>query len=151
MYIFWHCWEYLNFFKGELYIWFISVWLKVQLLCLYCYFKKMKGGTEDKSFTNEIEENVYYRLFKWIKYCICNKKLYDNFFMLHYNPRLKNKIENNSICEGSFYQSEWVKINSSWIIFVFLLYVCCWKCIRIVLYGPKHVAFSKYLTLFIPF
>ena len=34
--------------------------------------------------------------------------------------RLKNKIENNSTSEVAFYQSEWVKINSSWVIIVFL-------------------------------
>ena len=28
---------------------------------------------------------------------------------------LKNKIENNSTWEGAFYQSEWAKINSSWV------------------------------------
>ena len=31
--------------------------------------------------------------------------------------RLKKKIENNSTSEGAYYQSEWVKINSSWVIF----------------------------------
>ena len=35
--------------------------------------------------------------------------------------RLKNKIENNSTWEGDFYQSEWVKINSNWVILVFSL------------------------------
>ena len=39
--------------------------------------------------------------------------------------RLKNKIENNSTWEGAFYQSEWAKINSSWVTLVFSLYVCC--------------------------
>ena len=39
--------------------------------------------------------------------------------------RLKIKIENNSTWEGAFYQSEWVKMNSSWVILVFSLYVCC--------------------------
>ena len=33
--------------------------------------------------------------------------------------RLKIKTENNSIREAMFYQSEWDKINSSWIILVF--------------------------------
>ena len=28
--------------------------------------------------------------------------------------------------EDAFYQSEWVKANSSWVIFVFSLYVCCY-------------------------
>ena len=46
--------------------------------------------------------------------------------------RLKNKIENNSTWEGAFYQSEWVKINWSWVILVFSRYVCCCYCIRIV-------------------
>ena len=39
--------------------------------------------------------------------------------------RSKNEIENNSAWEGVFYQSEWVKINSSWVILVFSLYVYC--------------------------
>ena len=30
---------------------------------------------------------------------------------------LKKMIESNSTWEGAFYQSEWVKINSSWVIF----------------------------------
>ena len=38
------------------------------------------------------------------------------------NTSLKNKIKNNSFWEGSFYQSEWVEINSSWVILVFSLY-----------------------------
>ena len=37
--------------------------------------------------------------------------------------RFKNKIENNSTCEGAFYQSEWVKFNSRWLILVFSLHV----------------------------
>ena len=36
-----------------------------------------------------------------------------------YVTRLKNKIENNSIWEGAFYQSEGNKINSNWVIFIF--------------------------------
>ena len=32
---------------------------------------------------------------------------------------LKNKIENNWTWEGAFYQSEWVKNNSNWVILVF--------------------------------
>ena len=39
--------------------------------------------------------------------------------------RLKNKIENNSTWEAAFYQSEWVKVNSSWVVLFFSLYVCC--------------------------
>ena len=31
-------------------------------------------------------------------------------------------IENTSTWEGAFYQCEWVKINSSWVILVFPLY-----------------------------
>ena len=34
---------------------------------------------------------------------------------------LKKKIENYLTWEGAFYQSEWVKINSSGVIFVFTL------------------------------
>ena len=37
---------------------------------------------------------------------------------------LKNKIENYSTSEGALYQSEWVKINSSWIFFIFFLFMC---------------------------
>ena len=36
--------------------------------------------------------------------------------------RLKKKIENNSTWEDVFYQSEWAKINSSWVIFIFSLF-----------------------------
>ena len=60
-----------------------------------------------------------------------------------YRVCLRNKFENNSTWEGAFYQSEWDKINSSWVIFIFSLYVCCFLCVRIVLYGP----FRKYRTL----
>ena len=35
------------------------------------------------------------------------------------HTRLKKKTENNSAWEGAFYQSDWVKINSSWVILVF--------------------------------
>ena len=41
------------------------------------------------------------------------------------STRLKNKIENNSTWEGAFYQSEWLKTNSRWVVLVFSLYVCC--------------------------
>ena len=33
--------------------------------------------------------------------------------------RLKYKIEKNTTWEGAFYQSEWVKIKSSWVILFF--------------------------------
>ena len=36
--------------------------------------------------------------------------------------RLKNKIENDSTWEGVFYQSESVKFNSSWVIFIFFFF-----------------------------
>ena len=61
--------------------------------------------------------------------------------------RLKNKIEKNTSWEGTFYQSECVKINWIWVILVFSLYMCCCKCIRIVFYVP----FSKYWTLFMQY
>ena len=32
---------------------------------------------------------------------------------------LKNKIENNSTWDGAFYESEWVEINSNWVILFF--------------------------------
>ena len=41
------------------------------------------------------------------------------------SARLKKMIESNSTWEGAFYQSEWVKMNLSWIIPIFSLYVCC--------------------------
>ena len=37
---------------------------------------------------------------------------------------LKIKIENSSTWKGLFFPSEWDNINSSWVIFVFSLYVC---------------------------
>ena len=61
--------------------------------------------------------------------------------------RLKNKVENNSIWEGAFNKSKWVKISSSCIILVFSLYVCCCLCIWIVLHG----LFSEFWMLFTPF
>ena len=36
--------------------------------------------------------------------------------------RIKKKIENNSASEGVFYQGEWIKMNWSWVIFIFSLY-----------------------------
>ena len=48
---------------------------------------------------------------------ICSFKEINIFYPNH--TRLKNKIENNSIWEGAFYQSEWVKINSCWVISIF--------------------------------
>ena len=36
-----------------------------------------------------------------------------------HNTRLNIKIENNSTSNGAFYQSEWVKNNSSWVSLVF--------------------------------
>ena len=41
----------------------------------------------------------------------------------NFSTRLKTMIESNSTWEGAFYQSECVKINSSWVIFIFSLYV----------------------------
>ena len=35
------------------------------------------------------------------------------------DKRLKKKIENNSTWEDALYQSEWVKINSIWVILIF--------------------------------
>ena len=43
-------------------------------------------------------------------------------FLHHFDPL---KIENNSTWEGAFYQGEWAKDNSSWVILVFSRYVCC--------------------------
>ena len=59
-----------------------------------------------------------YPLCKWLN----NNNLTDLFFQS--KSRLKKKIENNSSWEGSFYQSGWVKISSSWDILDFSLYVC---------------------------
>ena len=39
--------------------------------------------------------------------------------ILSFITRFKNKIGNNSTEEGAFYQNEWVKINSSWVISFF--------------------------------
>ena len=36
---------------------------------------------------------------------------------------LKNKNESNSTWEGAFYQTEWVKIDSRWVILVSPLYI----------------------------
>ena len=41
--------------------------------------------------------------------------------------RLKKKrVKNKSAWEGAIYQSGWAKMNSSWVIFIFSLYVCCY-------------------------
>ena len=42
---------------------------------------------------------------------------------IKFHARLKNKIGNNSTWEVAFYQSEWVKTNSSSVIFIFSLHV----------------------------
>ena len=39
------------------------------------------------------------------------------------NKAHSQNIENNLTWEGAFYQSEWVKINSSWVVLIFSLYV----------------------------
>ena len=52
---------------------------------------------------------------KWNRF-----KFPDNFRKIQLiGTRLKNKIENNSIWEVAFYWSEGVKINSSWVLFLF--------------------------------
>ena len=43
---------------------------------------------------------------------------------LYSYTRLKNKIENTSAWEGALYQSEWVKMNSSWVILIFSFWMC---------------------------
>ena len=63
------------------------------------------------------KENISCRkAFAWMRYYRIRKW---NFIQ---DTRLKNKIENNSTWEGAFYQSEWVKVYSSWVILVFSLY-----------------------------
>ena len=42
-------------------------------------------------------------------------------YKCHVSARLKKKFENYSTWEGTFYQSEWVQIKSSWVIEVVLL------------------------------
>ena len=57
---------------------------------------------------------------------IYKTKTFEYFFtFLYVHTHLKNKIENNSTWEGEFYQSEWVKIYSSWVILVFWLHEFC--------------------------
>ena len=46
-------------------------------------------------------------------------KLKCNDFLNEIYKFLKNKIENNSTWEDAVYQSEWAKINSSWVMSVF--------------------------------
>ena len=48
-----------------------------------------------------------------------------SYSYLSRETHLKNKTEINSSWEGAIYQSEWAKINSSWVVFNFFLYVCC--------------------------
>ena len=48
-------------------------------------------------------------LFQWNK---MNSKESSSTAYTH----LKNKIENNSTWKGAFYQNEWVKIDSNWVI-----------------------------------
>ena len=51
-----------------------------------------------------------------------------NILFVLYNyasvTHLQNKTEKNSSWERAFYESEWVKINSSWIILVFSIHAC---------------------------
>ena len=42
---------------------------------------------------------------------------------IQYITRLKKMIENNSSWEGAFYQSEWIKINPSSVLFIYVY--CC--------------------------
>ena len=48
--------------------------------------------------------------------------IYDSFPIVIFCT-LKNKTENNSFWEGAFYQSKWVKIDSSWV-FLFFHFLC---------------------------
>ena len=54
--------------------------------------------------------------------CVADPALHSLWSVQRYYTRLKNTIENNSTWEGAFYQSAWVKINSSWVILVFSIY-----------------------------
>ena len=74
---------------------------------------------------------------------------FQEIFICHNNvvTRLKEQDWKKLNLEGAFYQSEWVKINSCWVILIFSLYACYCKRIRIFFNGP----FSTYWTLFIPF
>ena len=75
---------------------------------------------------------LYHITVLYFIFTIFKKKMYDNIHwfirkrIFSSFTRLKNKIENNSTWEGAFYQSEWVKINWSWVNLLFSLYVCCW-------------------------
>ena len=46
-------------------------------------------------------------------------RFYASMYFMHWFYTLKNKIENNSTWEVAFHQSEWVKNNSSCVIFCF--------------------------------
>ena len=58
----------------------------------------------------KIEEKV-------LNYLEINKTSYQ----VEVNYTLKKRIQNNPTWEDAFYQSEWVKINSSWVIFIISL------------------------------
>ena len=52
-----------------------------------------------------------------IKTCVSNKNIVKSGLKIC--TRLKNRIKNNSTWEGTFYQSDWVKIDSCSVILVF--------------------------------
>ena len=83
-------------------------------------------GKETKQMT-EYLTNTYFNywwnnIIKVISITIWNIFYY---FIVIISTSLKNKIENDSAWEDAFYQKEWVKTNSSWVILIFSLYVCC--------------------------
>ena len=61
------------------------------------------------------------------------------------NPTsIKKKIENNWNWEGALYQSESVKINSSWVIFIFSFYnFMCYKLYVLLIMHPNDFVFAK--------
>ena len=57
--------------------------------------------------------------------CYINNIIFIEEAMLRKLYTHKKKTENNASWESAFYQSEWVKMNSSWVIFIFSLYCGC--------------------------
>ena len=81
-----------------------------QRLCFCVKIQQSLSIMEDKKKKLHFWKVLKKKQWRMGEYCA------NTFFLILCNKfaRLKNKIENNSTWEGAFYQSEWVKISSSY-------------------------------------
>ena len=109
-----------------------NIWLPSKLLYLLCL----------KTYEN-IHVNFY------LLY-ICNNIFTEKCTLTYYLwfcTRLKNKVKNKPTWEVAFYQSDWVKINSSWVILFF-----CTLCVLLLMHPNQFIwPNCQYWTFFIPF